>query len=181
MGITKGDPSHLQLNPVFGLYDPLLIRLVITLANELSKGTCEPIFADGIAHVMMLQLLKRHSNAHMLPVHINGRFTPEQRRTLEDFIEAHLHTKLKVSHLARLLHISITHFDRQFHSTYAMPPYNYIRHRRIERAKILLRNPRISLSEVAAECGFANQSHFNHRFKEAVGVTPGEYARQVRK
>jgi AraC family transcriptional regulator len=179
--ITKGDPTQVQINPVFGLHDAFLIQSVTRLASELRNGTCEPIFADHMSNIMMLCLLKHHSNAYHLPIRTSSRFTLDQRRVLEEFIEANLHTKLSIPQLARLLHISITYFERQFSETYFMAPYQYIQKRRIERAKRLLRDPSYTLFEVATQCGFANQSHFNHRFKEAVGVTPGEYARQVRK
>jgi AraC family transcriptional regulator len=40
---------------------------------------------------------------------------------------------------------------------------------------MLLRTTTLPLAQVAARCGYANASHFSHRFREAVGVAPNLY------
>jgi AraC family transcriptional regulator len=59
-----------------------------------------------------------------------------------------------------------------------LPPAAWIAQQRIERARALLRTTSLPLAQVAAQCGYANASHFSHRFREAVGVAPMVY-RQV--
>jgi AraC family transcriptional regulator len=55
------------------------------------------------------------------------------------------------------------------------PPHRYVIRLRIERAKELLREGRLSLAQVAAAVGFADQCHFNRHFKRLVGETPGQF------
>lgn len=51
-------------------------------------------------------------------------------------------------------------------------PHQYILQRRIEKAKYLLQQGKLSIAEVAATVGFCDQSHFTRYFKRIVGVTP---------
>jgi AraC family transcriptional regulator len=56
-----------------------------------------------------------------------------------------------------------------------IPPYKYILQQRVERAKQLLNNSQRSLSDIALDCGFANQSHLNRHFIKLTGVTPKKH------
>jgi transcriptional regulator GlxA family with amidase domain len=60
-----------------------------------------------------------------------------------------------------------------------MPPYTYLESVRIRHAQHLIEAGR-PLAEVAVETGFSSQSHLTHRFKQIMGVTPGQYAQQRR-
>ena len=51
--------------------------------------------------------------------------------------------------------------------------------RRAEVAKEKLRDERLSLADVATECGFADQSHFSRRFHEFVGMPPRAFRKLV--
>jgi AraC family transcriptional regulator len=61
-----------------------------------------------------------------------------------------------------------------FRTSFGLPPAAWIAQQRLERA----RTTRLSLAQVAEQCGYANASHFGHRFRESVGVAPAAY-RQV--
>jgi AraC family transcriptional regulator len=52
--------------------------------------------------------------------------------------------------------------------------------RRAEVAREKLRDERLSLADVATECGFADQSHFTHHFTRLVGVTPRDWRRALK-
>jgi AraC family transcriptional regulator len=60
-----------------------------------------------------------------------------------------------------------------------MPPHRYITLRRVERAKALLRETRRSLSEIALDVGFGNQSHFTQVFHSATGQTPSQFRKRA--
>ena len=57
-------------------------------------------------------------------------------------------------------------------------PVEFIRHIRLQRASVLLREGRFSVSEVMYMVGFSNSSYFSKCFLKAYGITPAEYARQ---
>jgi AraC-like DNA-binding protein len=57
---------------------------------------------------------------------------------------------------------------------------NYVSRLRIEKAKNLLLNPNLRVSEIAFEIGFQSLSHFNRVFKRIIGYSPGKYRSQIR-
>jgi AraC-like DNA-binding protein len=57
---------------------------------------------------------------------------------------------------------------------------DYLARTRIERAKNLLLNPNVRVSEVAYDCGFISLTHFNRIFKRVVGKSPTDYRRTLR-
>ena len=67
---------------------------------------------------------------------------------------------------------------RAFRAEVGMPPHAYLESIRIRRAQRLIEAGQ-PLAEVAAEMGFSSQSHLTQRFKQIIGVTPGQYARQL--
>jgi AraC family transcriptional regulator len=90
---------------------------------------------------------------------------PENRLTLESLsVQLGIHPV----HLCR-------YFTKHFHCTLG----EYLRQLRVERSLNLLRNSRLSLTEIAYRCGFADQSHFNRCFKTANRMTPFQYREQL--
>ena len=63
---------------------------------------------------------------------------------------------------------------RQFERAYGMPLHAYHVHLRLVEAKQRLRSGAL-IATVAADLGFADQSHLHRRFKGAFGMTPGEW------
>ena len=83
--------------------------------------------------------------------------------------------------MAALVGLSVYHFARQFRTATGLPPHQYVIARRVERAKEFLQQDRdLSLAEIAASCGFSDQSQFSHHFKRIVGVTPGRFGMSTR-
>jgi len=76
--------------------------------------------------------------------------------------------------------LPVRSFRRRFQAAFGEPPHRWLAHRRIARARRLLQESRLSLSEAALDLGFASQAHFTEAFRRAVGVTPGRYRREVR-
>jgi AraC family transcriptional regulator len=69
--------------------------------------------------------------------------------------------------------LSVSHFSRAFRRTMGVAPHSWLLARRIEVAKERLRDCRLSLSDVALACGFADQTHLTRVFTRMVGVSPG--------
>jgi AraC-like DNA-binding protein len=92
-----------------------------------------------------------------------------------DFIHERWRDDFTVGDLARVVGISPFHLIRGFERQVGMPPSRYRRALRVLAAQRLLRAG-LGPAEVAAQCGFYDQSHLNRHFKTATGVTPGRYA-----
>jgi AraC-like DNA-binding protein len=74
--------------------------------------------------------------------------------------------------IAAKAHLSPFHFHRRFTDLLGQTPKHYLLACQIQRAKELLVERKKELAEIAKECGFAHQSHFTSRFKQATGLTP---------
>lgn len=85
---------------------------------------------------------------------------------------------LDVATLARDAYMSVAHFSRRFREAYGESPYAYLMTRRIERAKALLRESPLSVTEVCMAIGGASLGSFSARFTEIVGLTPTAYRAQ---
>jgi AraC-like DNA-binding protein len=91
-----------------------------------------------------------------------------------EYLEAHYAAEVRLADLARLTGLTPYHLNRVFRRTLGLPPHAFQTQVRILHAARLLRLGRPP-AMVAAETGFADQSHFTRRFRATVGVTPGAY------
>lgn len=98
-----------------------------------------------------------------------------QAAALLDYIEAHLDTSLPLSALAARVGLPVVGFLRAFERRIGMTPHAYVMERRLQRARQLLRTSRQPLAWVAAECGFAHQSHMGSVFQRVLGMPPSRY------
>jgi len=88
--------------------------------------------------------------------------------------------KLTVGQLAAEARVHPVHLARAFRQYFGCSPGEYLRRRRINRLRDILRSSALPLSEAALEAGFADQSQMTTAFRRATGVTPREYRRSVR-
>jgi AraC family transcriptional regulator len=109
---------------------------------------------------------------------VGGLSVWQARRALS-YIEANLGSKLGVAEISALAGLSKSYFCRAFKLTLGASPMAYVSMRRIERAKALIISTSERLSEIALECGFADQSHLNRKFCRMVGMSPGSWRRSA--
>jgi AraC-like DNA-binding protein len=102
-----------------------------------------------------------------------------QERVAKELIEAHIDGTLALRHIAESCGLSSSHFAHAFKASVGMAPHQWLLHRRVERAKHLLNAARQSLTDIALECGFADQSHFTRVFRRATGCPPGRWVQQA--
>jgi transcriptional regulator GlxA family with amidase domain len=106
---------------------------------------------------------------------IRGGLPPRALRRVREFIEAHLEENISIQVLASIAGLSMYHFARAFKQSEGMTPHEYVIQCRVQRAKDLLAETDLPLSEIALASGFSDQSHCARRFREHVGVTPSSY------
>lgn len=80
-----------------------------------------------------------------------------------------------LTELAAQADLHPVYFSRAFRQHYGCSPGEYLRRIRLERASGLLRHSRLPLAEVAAQCGYFDQSHFNRAFLRNYRLTPGAF------
>lgn len=96
-------------------------------------------------------------------------------RRARDRMDREFSQPLDVPALARTALMSPAHFSRRFRATYAETPYSYLMTRRIERAKALLRQGDLSVTEVCFAVGCTSLGSFSAKFTQLVGQPPSTY------
>ena len=93
----------------------------------------------------------------------------------KEFIREHHTEDLSLGQVAAAVHTSIFYFCKLFRKVTGTTFTEFVSRTRIERAKNLLLNPNLRVSEIAYEVGFQSLTHFNRVFKNVVGESPTEY------
>jgi AraC family transcriptional regulator len=176
------DPAQLTVPPLDALDLPHLRAAMGAVDAELTAcGVGGRLAAESLANVLAVHLI-RHVLAPRRPGRGRDGTLPRGRlRAVVEYVEEHLDTGPTLEQMAAVARLSPYHFARQFKGATGLPPHQYVIARRVERAKPFLEGGGdVSLAQVAAHAGFADQSRFCHHFKRLVGVTPGQFRTSAR-
>lgn len=149
--------------------DPALARVVRTAFTH----AAEPLALDALV-LRLAQGLRRFS-AIGPGAALPGRVDLAAVERGRDFLRSRL-TIVQSSEVEAVTGLDRYQFARQFHAVYGTSPYRYSVMRRLDVARVWIRNGR-PLADTATEAGFADQAHFTRTFKAAFGMTPGRYAK----
>jgi AraC-like DNA-binding protein len=149
-----------QLRSVVG---ELLVALTSTLNDQRDSAQQSLRRAVGL---LKTAELREASTA------VKGGLAPWQIRKVASHVDAHLDQPIRSSELATTVRLSPCHFSRVFRTTFGESPLLYITRRRIEQAQRLMLATDAPLSQIALDCGFADQAHFSRLFRRIVGDTP---------
>ena len=100
-------------------------------------------------------------------------------RRAKGYIASHQSAPIKLEEIARAINISTFHFCRKFKQETGLTFVTYLSRARIERAKMLLHNKDLRITEIAYEVGFQSLTHFNRTFHKFVAQSPTEYRSSV--
>jgi AraC-like DNA-binding protein len=95
-----------------------------------------------------------------------------------DYLRAHSSEPVTIAELADMMGLAESHLIRAFHREFGLPPHAYQMRLRLAAACELLASG-LSVSTVAFESGFADQSHLSRNFKAVYGLTPAAWASAV--
>jgi len=91
------------------------------------------------------------------------------------FIEEHYREELSLGQVAKAVHTSLFYFCKLFKKATGINFTEYVSRVRTEKAKNLLLNPNLRVTEIAYEVGFQSLTHFNRVFKRIIGQSPTAY------
>lgn len=151
-------------------------RQVVVLASRLRRlMLADQSDRHGIEEHAALLVARGQERLH-LPA-VRGRYEPDRRvhGHVLDYIEAALAEPLALADLAQVAAMPPLRFLRSFASATGMTPHAYITERRLQRARLLLRATDDPVAAIAADCGFAHQSHLGALLKQRVGLSPLAY------
>ena len=121
-----------------------------------------------------LLLLSKTESAPTLFDFISSLFKPYEYN-FKKIIKHNLYSNLKINELAVLCGMSISTFQRTFYKMFNQTPSQYILKQRMIKAKEMLGNKNIRISEIAYDCGYQSNSTFNRLFKNYFGISPSKF------
>lgn len=169
-------PDTVQLIDAMGVTDPQITSIALSLLSELrSDGLGGKLYVESLANLLVIHLLRHHSSMKLpsIPHHVGLPRTTLRQAT--GYIEDHLAEDLSLSVIAAAVNISPYHFARLFKASVGLSPHQYVIHRRIERAKLLLATTNWPLTTIAHMVGCSSDSHLTMHFKRLTGLTPKQY------
>jgi len=163
----------------FQIRDRFLEALGRMMRTEMEAGYPNGrLYLDSLGSSVAEHLLARYSSGAS-PELRKGGLGPQLKRVIA-YVEDNLSQDLSLKQLADVAGVSVSHIKTTFRESVGLPVHQYVIERRVDRAQMLLREGKLPISRIAAETGFAHQSHLSYHVRRVLGVSPAESARRYR-
>ena len=172
--------GDLNYTPGAGVNDATISNLGSSMLSALSlPDQANRLFVDHVTLAVGVHIAQTYGDMRPMSRPVRGGLAPWQVRRAKEILNANLDGGMPLKEVARECRLSVSHFSRAFRQTMGVAPHNWLLTRRVEVAKEKLRDRRLSLSDVASACGFADQSHLTRVFTHIIGVSPGAWRRAL--
>ena len=104
-----------------------------------------------------------------------GQRMGQVRENIERYIRSHYTTELSMQDVARAMNYSEAYFCKLFKQCFKVNFSAWLNEFRVEKAKEMLRDTRLSIREISLACGYTDANYFTRVFKRITGKTPSEY------
>ena len=177
----EGGRGALEVLPLGLETDDLITRLGDDFAAEiLSPGLASRIAIDGVTLLLAVNLIRRWSNQAGQVRRPVGGLAPWQVKRAIGHLQDHLARDVPLAELSAVTGLSPFHFARAFKQSVGKPPHAYQLGLRVERAKRLLAETDLPVTEIASLVGYEAPQTLARAFQRAMGVTPTAYRRDRR-
>ena len=168
------------LQCLHGTIDPVLHGMTnMILPSMQTHLVFSELFLDYFRLLFCAHLAHRYAPSPPKITRYRGGLAPWQKRRATELLREHLDRSLSLVTLAHECGLSVSHFARSFRRSFGTSAHHYLLLQRVERAKVLLSNSVIPLSDAALQAGFSDQAAFSRTFKALVGTSPGQWRREV--
>ncbi len=172
----------LSYEPGAGVNDVTIFGLGSLLLPALRHSDqANPLFVDHVLLAVGVHIAQTYGG--MLPISrpARGGLAPWQERRAREILRTNIKSGVALREVARECGVSVGHFSHAFRRTLGVAPHKWLIEQRVVLSKEKLRDDGLSLADVAMECGFSDQSHLTRVFRQAVGVSPGAWRRDVKR
>jgi len=149
-------------------------RFLTTAESDADRAVLGPMYLREIVY-RLLQSEERHRL-------IDAARTNAARNPVSaaiEYMKSHMNEPISVSVLAEAVCMSESAFAHLFKQSAGTSPYQFLKQLRLERARDLLLNQDVSVSEAAGQVGYTSLSHFISEFKRYFGETPLSYLQRL--
>lgn len=135
-----------------------------TNGGEFREQVINALFTEYIVHLLRSNNKNDAKSASQNPFLLVTRY-----------IEKHYREDLKLENLAAIMHMEKSYFLRQFKKNIGKTPMAYVNQVKIDRAKDLIENSDMNITQISEFLGFSSIHHFSNSFKKITGVSPKQY------
>ncbi len=128
-----------------------------------TSATCNTLMEDYVQRVRQEKTKKA----------ISG-----QIRSVCEYITMHIKEKLSITQLAEQAGYTEYYFSHKFKNEIGCSVADYIKHEKIQQAKLLLSGTKMNIQEISDELSFGSRSYFSSSFQKETGLSPSEYREQ---
>jgi AraC-like DNA-binding protein len=167
-----GGLGTLDFESMHSRYSHLLLDALDALIHEVvHNGDTSPLMISSLEQRLAIQLIR---DAKPAPPWISG-----CRSHVEDiahkactYIETYYTSNITIRDISDAIFVSPSYLQKIFPKIVGKTPHQYIMECRHRKARGMLVLTRMSMEEVARQCGFVNSSHFSTTFKQMEGISP---------
>jgi len=175
------EASRIEIRNLFQIRDIQLESIAWALKSEMECGyPSGRVYLDSLAVSVAARLIRCHSSLATVPQSQSGRLSGRRLKDVLSFIEDNLNQNMSLEDIARVAGLSVSHFKTLFREAVGIPAHQYLIRRRVDRAKSLLVEDKMTISEIAFETGFAHQSHLARHMRRLLGVSPKALRQSMR-
>jgi AraC-like DNA-binding protein len=162
-------------------FDDSVVRaLTSTLAPAFEHPEqANRLFIDHVTSAVGAHAARVYGGMKVPSSPARGGLAPWQERRAKEMLCASLNGEISLQEIAQECGLSTNYFSRAFRRSTGKAPHQWLVQHRVDVARGLLSDPRLSLVDVALASGFADQSHFTTTFSRTVGVSPGAWRRSI--
>jgi AraC family transcriptional regulator len=175
------DPMAAEIPDIWDHNDPLCWELAKVICDECVAGAANgSIYGETAMTLLALQIVRKLAARDRSPnFYMRGGLSPSiLRRSCEYMIE-HLDKDISLREMGELVGLSPGHFAYAFKRSTGVPPHAWLRRKRIEKAKELLRDRHLDVTMVARLVGYGSLSSFGVAFRKETGRTPMTWKRSL--
>src|ERR1700730_8465068 len=172
----------LSYKPGAGVNDVTISGLGSLLLRALRHpDQANPLFVEHVLLAVGGHIAQTYGGMRPMSQPARGGLAPWQVRRAKEILRANLKGSVALREVARECGLSVGYFSHAFRRTLGVAPHQWLIEQRVVLSKEKLRDDGLSLSDVAAECGFSDQSHLTRAFRQTVGVSPGAWRRALQR
>jgi AraC-like DNA-binding protein len=160
---------------VVSALDSELMAAVVRFLRSLGTGADRRVLAPICVQEMVFRVLQREQFARLLSIASQQAAGNPVAGALA-FLRAHFAEPITVADMAEQVSLSPSAFSHLFREVAGCSPYQYLKEMRLDRARELLVEGRLSVTEISRTVGYTSASHFIKEFRARFGTTPRAYA-----
>jgi len=174
------DLASVQLYQKVGLDDDDVCQTLISMRQEIeTPGINSAFYVDTLLFLLLTRLMRCASDLAEPRQRscVKGGLPNWRLKRAIERLEGDPAKMPTLAEVAELIGLHPATFCRSFKQSMGLSPHRYLLAHRVNRAKEMMNNQKLSLTEIALDCGFGSSSQFSVVFKKITGMSPREFRR----